>query len=78
MHDNRTISCVMWKDKKPITLLSTHGVPIQAPCERIVVTIPRHNGAIRELIQTSHVLKEYTTYIQEVDVEDQLRTSYSC
>jgi hypothetical protein len=77
MHDSGTISCVMWKDKKPVLLLSTHSVPIQAPCEK-VVTVPRRNGAVRELIQTSPILLEYTTHMRGVDVADQLRASYSC
>ena len=35
MHDSHTILCMMWKDKKLVLLLSTHGVPaIQAPYEK--------------------------------------------
>lgn len=77
MHVSRTISCVMWKDKKPVLLISTHSNPIQAPCER-VVTVPRRNGVVREQVQTSPVLLEYTTHMRGVDVADQLRASYSC
>ena len=77
MHDNSTISYVMWKDKKHVLLLSTHTMPIQAPFEKVVVITPRRNGAVWELIQTSHVLKEYTTHMWGVDVADQLRASYN-
>ena len=62
MHDSGTISCLMWKDKKLVLLLSTHAMSIQAPCEKVVVIVRRRNGAVQELIQTSHVLKEYTTH----------------
>ena len=78
MHESRTISCVLWKDKKPILLLSTHNMPIQAPCERPLVSIPRRRGAMREMILTSPVLKEYTTFMWGMDVADQLCVSYSC
>ena len=78
MHDTRIILCVMWKDKKPVLLLSTHSMPIQAPCEKMVVRVLMHNGAVQGLIQTSTILKEYTTYMQRVDVVDQLHASYNC
>jgi hypothetical protein len=31
MHESRTISCMMWKDKCPVLLLSTHANPIGFP-----------------------------------------------
>jgi hypothetical protein len=61
-----------------VLLISTHARPIQPPCERPITTVPRRNGAVRESIQTSPVLHEYTTDMRGVDVADQLRTSYSC
>jgi hypothetical protein len=76
MHESRTISCVMWKDKCPILLLSTHANPIGFPCVPHD-EVPRRNGAVREQIPTSHVLLEYTTFMRGVDVADQLRASYS-
>ena len=78
MHDTCNISCVIWKDKKPVLLLSTHAMPIKAPCEKVVVSVPRCNGTVRKLIQTSSVLKEYTTHMRGVDVADQLHASYNC
>jgi hypothetical protein len=78
MHQSRSISCVMWKDKKPVLLISIHARPIQPPCDRKVITVPRRNGAGRENIQTSLVLHEYTTDMRGVDVADQLLASYSC
>jgi hypothetical protein len=78
MHSSRSISCVMWKDKRPVLLNSTHARPIQPPCERLIITVPRRNGSVRENIQTSPILLEYTTDMRGVDVADQLRASYSC
>jgi hypothetical protein len=40
-------------------------------------TVPRRNGAVREVVPTSPVLLEYTTFMRGVDVADQLRASYS-
>lgn len=57
MHSNRTMSCVMWKDKLPILLLSTHVQPVK------VMVFYRH-GAIRENIPTSPVLIEYTNFMR--------------
>jgi hypothetical protein len=76
MHESRSISCVMWKDKRPVLLLSIHAIPIGFPCVPIA-KVPRRNGAVRDKIPTSPVLLEYTTFMRGVDVADQLRTSYS-
>ena len=56
MHDTRTMASVMWKDKKLVLLLSTYGQPIQAPCERPVIIVPRRSDAVQEFIQTSPIL----------------------
>jgi hypothetical protein len=76
MHESRGISCVMWKDKCPVLLLSTHATLIGYPCMPID-EVPRRNGAIREQVPTSPVLREYTKFMRGVDVADQLRASYS-
>jgi hypothetical protein len=76
MHENKGISCVMWKDKCPVLLLSTHAIPIGFPCKPVDTVLQRH-GTIREDIPTSPVLLEYTTFMRGVDVADQLRASYS-
>jgi hypothetical protein len=71
MHEDRGISTVLWKDKKPILLISTHAMPVGYPCEP-VVTVPRRNGAVREEVFTSPIHHEYTTHIRGVDMADQL------
>ena len=76
MHDNRTLSCVMWKDKCLILLISIHANPIGFPCVPRD-EVPCRNGTVREKIRTSSVLLEYTTYMKGVHTVDQLRASYS-
>jgi hypothetical protein len=76
MHDSRSLSCMMWKDKCPVLLISTHANLIGFPCMPRD-EVPCRNGAVREKIPTSHMLLEYTTYMRGVDVVDQLRASYS-
>jgi hypothetical protein len=77
MHESRGIGCVLWKDKRPVLLLSSHAQPIGFPCQPVDV-VPHRNGAIRDEIHSSPMHKEYTTYMRGVDVADQLRASYSC
>jgi hypothetical protein len=76
IHESRGISCIMWKDKCPVLLISSHAIPIGFLCKP-VNTVPRRHGAIREDIPTSPMLVEYTTFMRGVDVADQLRASYS-
>jgi uncharacterized short protein YbdD (DUF466 family) len=59
-------------------LISTYARPIQPPCDKTVITVPHCNGAVRENIQTSPVLHEYTKDMRGMDVADQLQASYSC
>jgi hypothetical protein len=69
MHESRNTSCMMWKDKCPILLISTHTKPVGFPCVP-QDEVPRRNGAVRKNIPTSHVLLEYTTFMRGVDVVD--------
>jgi hypothetical protein len=72
MHDSRLMGCVMWKDKCPVLLISTHAYPIGFPCVPRD-EVPRWNGAVREKIPTSPMLLEYTTFMRGVDVKCSLR-----
>ena len=74
MHESRTMTSIIWKDKKPVLLMSRHAQPTIAP-GFIVPTVPRRNGAIRDDIPTSPMHLEYTTHMCGVDVADQLRAS---
>ena len=67
---------MMWKDKCPVLLLSTHAIPIGFPYVPMA-KVPRRNGAVRDKIPTSLILLEYTTFMRGVDVVDQLRALYS-
>jgi hypothetical protein len=51
-HESRSMSSVLWKDKKLVLLLSTSAIPIGFPYVP-VDTVPRQNGAVREAIPTS-------------------------
>jgi hypothetical protein len=76
MHDSRLMSCIMWKHKCPVLLISIHANPIGFPCVSRD-EVPCRNGAVRENIPTSPTLLEYTTFMRGVDVADQLRASYT-
>lgn len=32
MHEDRGISCIIWKDKRPVLIISSHALPIALPC----------------------------------------------
>ena len=68
----------MWKDKRLVLLISTHALPVQAPMEIPVASMPRWDGAHGPLIPTSPQLLKYTMSMRGVDVADQLCASYSC
>ena len=69
MHESRSNSSVMWKDKCSILLISTHTNPVGFPCVPRD-EVPRRNGAVKKNIPTSHVLLKYTTFMRGVDVVD--------
>ena len=67
----------MWKDKKPILLLSTHAKPIVSEGEEIPI-VPHRNGEDWPMIKTSPIHLEYTNNMQGVDVADHIWSNYSC
>ena len=48
MHKSKQLSAIMWKDKKPVVIISSHATPIQFPCRYPVISALRRNGSIRE------------------------------
>ena len=75
MHEFHGMASVSWKDKRPVILLSTHVVLIDmfGDSESYMT---RRNGAIHDLMRTSPMHLEYTMYMREVDVANQLGASY--
>lgn len=69
MHESRKMACVLWKDKKPVLLLSTYAIPIGYPC-MLVPTMPRRNGADWEDVMTSPIDLKYTMHMRGIDVAD--------
>jgi hypothetical protein len=76
MHDSKRMCSVLWKDKMPVLLLSTHAPPIM-PGNPRDCTVPRRDGALRPDIPTSPVLQEYTKNMRGLDVADHIRGNYT-
>jgi hypothetical protein len=76
MHEGCGLSSVLWKDKRPMLLLSTSATPIGFPCVPVDV-VSRRSGSTREMIISNPMHVQYTTYMRGVDVADQLWASYS-
>jgi hypothetical protein len=57
MHASKGLACIMWKDKRPVILISTHVVPVQPPCVHLdlLAKVPRRNSAVRNAIHTSSI-----------------------
>ena len=78
MHKSRGITCIMWKDKKSMLLISTNSILAKFLSIQNPLSIPRHDGDTCNYIITSPVHHEYTIHMCGVDVADQLQASYSC
>ena len=76
MHGTRGLSCIMWKDKCPVLLISVHALPIGFPCMPMD-SMPQQNGVVRDKVLISPILVGYTTFMRGVDVAIQYCTSYS-
>jgi hypothetical protein len=77
MHNSRRMGSVLWKDRMPVLLLSTHAPPI-TPGNPRDCTVPRRDGALRLDIPTSPMLQEYTKNMRGIDVADHIRGNYTC
>jgi hypothetical protein len=49
MRQSRRIAAVVWKDKKPILLLSTHPISIGFPCMPVPM-VPKRNGTTVKIL----------------------------
>ena len=78
MHEFWRMTCVMWKDKKLVLLISTHASPTELAAIQFHVWVPCCDGEAWNNIISSLVHHKYTTYMRGVDVANQLRASYSC
>lgn len=71
MHSSYKICAVTWiVKKKHVTLISTNAQSI--PKEDNKGIVPRCVGGQKVEIPTSSVHLEYTTYMRDVDIADQL------
>jgi hypothetical protein len=76
MHRERKVCCMVWKDKQPVVLLSTHASPISEPGVRDFVR--RKIRGKKKKVRTGPMLLQYTRNMRGVDTADQLRGVYSC
>ena len=76
MHCKRDLYCVVWKDKKPMLLLSTHANPLSPDLEHHVTVLQYSNGKTNN-IPTLPMHLEYTQKMHGMDVNNQLRVAYT-
>lgn len=75
LHEERRVCCMVWKDKQPVVLLSTHAESIPQPGERPFVW--RKIGGKNKKVRIGPMHLQYTRNMRGVDIADQLRTVYS-
>jgi hypothetical protein len=75
MHREGKICCVVWKDKQPVVLLSTHAEAVPPPRECPCVW--RKFRGRRRKVKTGPMHLQYTRNMRGVDTADQLRGVYS-
>ena len=76
MHESRSLSCVVWKDKRPVLLLSNHSKPIVFE-GKVVPSVPQRNGEEKPMIETSPLHLEYTTSMRSIDIAHHLCSNHS-
>ena len=74
-HSSGMVCCLVWMDKKPVLLLSTHALS-QSPLEKPLYVWRLVDGE-RKKFSTSPIHLEYIKEMRGVDVADQLRGAYS-
>ena len=75
MHEERKVRCMVWKDKQPVVLLSTHAEPIPQLGERPFIW--HKIGGKKKKVWTGSMHLQYTKNMRDVDTADRLRTVYS-
>jgi hypothetical protein len=76
MHQEGKVCCVVWKDKQPTVLLSTHAEPL--PPQGVRQFVWRKFGGRRKKVSTRPMHLQYTRNMRGVDTTYQLRGVYSC
>jgi hypothetical protein len=76
MHQERKVCCVVWCDKQPVRLLSTHAEAI--PQEGQKPYVWRKFGGKKTKVKTGPMHLQYTQNMHGVDTPDQLQGVYSC
>jgi hypothetical protein len=67
------MAAIYWSDYKGVSLLTMAADPVQ--CE---LSIPRYISGVKQLVLTSPMQILYSFAMRGVDVQDQLRVSYTC
>ena len=76
MHCKGDMCCMVWVDKKSILLLSTYVYSLSPDLEYPII-VPRFSNGKTTNVPTSPIHLEYIQKMRGVDVNDQLRASYT-
>jgi hypothetical protein len=76
MHREGKVYCIVWKDKQPVVLLSTHANPLPPQGERQFAWWKF--GGRKKKVRTGLMHLQYTRNMRGIDTADQIRGVYSC